>query len=106
MRFAIISPLALTVCSVLAHSKNWTAQRNPNPQPNTWLTFFHHPERPPRAWRVAMVSGIFHALFGSSPKTSVASFFDFKDVKDIDGHPHDFTQYRGKVVIVSNVASY
>ena len=48
-----------------------------------------------------MVSGIFHALFGSSPKTSVASFFDFKDVKDIDGHPHDFTQYRGKVVIVS-----
>ena len=53
-----------------------------------------------------MVSGIFHALFGSSPKTSVASFFDFKDVKDIDGRPHDFTQYRGKVVIVSNVASY
>ena len=53
-----------------------------------------------------MVSGIFQALFGSSPKTSVASFFDFKDGKDIEGRPHDFTQYRGKVVIVSNVASY
>ena len=53
-----------------------------------------------------MVSGIFHALFGAAAKTSVRSFFDFKDVRDIDGSVHDFGQHRGKVIVVSNTASY
>ena len=53
-----------------------------------------------------MVSGIFHALFGAAAKTSVRSFFDFKDVRDIDGSVHDFGQHRGKVIVISNTASY
>ena len=37
-----------------------------------------------------MVSGIFAALFSFAPKTSVQTFFDFKDELDVNREPHDF----------------
>ena len=47
----------------------------------------------------------------SSPRSSAVlrsrrlSRCDFRDELDIDGKPHDLSQHRGKVVLVSNVAS-
>ena len=52
-----------------------------------------------------MVPGIFAALFSGSPKSETKSLHDFRDELDIDGKPHDLSQHRGKVVLVSNVAS-
>ena len=52
-----------------------------------------------------MVSGIFSAFFSASPKSEKQSLHEFRDELDVDGKPHDFSQHRGKVVLVSNVAS-
>ena len=43
-----------------------------------------------------MVSGIFAALFSFAPKTSVETFFDFKDELDVNREPHDFAQHRAR----------
>jgi|TARA_B110000977_G_scaffold42536_1_gene57533 hypothetical protein len=53
-----------------------------------------------------MVSGILSAFFSFPPRTSVESLFDFHGELDVHKQPHDFSQHKGKVVVVSNVASY
>jgi|TARA_B110000967_G_scaffold208880_1_gene262632 hypothetical protein len=53
-----------------------------------------------------MVSGIFAALFSFAPRTTRSSFHEFHSELDVHQKPHDFAQHKGKVVVVSNVASY
>ena len=75
-----------------------------SPRARVW--HFEDRGRNPPPRDTTMVSGIFAALFSFAPKTSVETFFDFKDELDVNREPHDFAQHRGKAVLVSNVASY
>ena len=51
------------------------------------------------------VSGILAALLSFPARTDRSSLHDFTSL-DVDRQPHDLSQHRGKVVVVTNVASY
>ena len=50
-------------------------------------------------------SGILAALLSFPARTDKSSLHDFTSL-DVDRQPHDLSQHRGKVVVVTNVASY
>ena len=62
-----------------------------------------------RSSSVRMLGSLFDALTGKggadTPKVSATNIYELPDGTDVDGNPFEYKSLKGKVVLITNVAS-
>ena len=84
----------------------------PCPLPPPLREDFYHDEddgRGQQRFFRSHVGVVFDALTGKggadTPKVSATNIYELPDGTDVDGNPFEYTSLKGKVVLITNVAS-